>query len=549
MDGQCTTWNHDDGLPVDAVSAIDIDPETHEVWLGTWGGGLVRFSGGRFDTFNQFNSGLAGDLVFDVALKHGRVWAATVGGVSSYDPATDRWELYYPREAHKPHRTVISLKKEGEDLLAVFWKGGAERYDPGANRWTTVPRRPRHSCLPRVSTEPPAAEVLPDGRGPAIAIYGPRNRTVAFPGKKTGIPIEPGRPDLLAVEMSMTLMNADGGYRDTAPFRSVKVSGGYARYGWGLPEDDIVIFAQNPEVAGLVGYLAPDQHYIDAVVCHTEIPWVNVAPPADPPVETNPWVFRCHGDEPRRHALLADRLLDGFGYVRHALVRTTDRAEEVRLDWWRSHLDQRGRAVVADLDWRPSDVDPTDVLAALNRAHPEVVVTGSDKETTARIVREMRTAGMSQLVVVSPECVTDDFASLVGVPPGEVIALDPAAPDPVTGGGGTFSRSYADRNARGRGANDNAYRSFAATDHLLHAINVAGPNREAVRRTLEEMNRNPVGEAHYQEFFEPVPLRMARLEPGGWVFFSLSEYGQEGAGGEKQDAPTQENGGSPEQPR
>jgi len=42
-------WREADGLPFRVVTAIDVDTETGDVWLGLFGGGLARLSGGRFD--------------------------------------------------------------------------------------------------------------------------------------------------------------------------------------------------------------------------------------------------------------------------------------------------------------------------------------------------------------------------------------------------------------------------------------------------------------------------------------------------------------------
>ena len=49
------TWQEKDGLPFKVVTAIDIDPKTGDVWLGLFGGGLARLSGGRFDHWHQLN--------------------------------------------------------------------------------------------------------------------------------------------------------------------------------------------------------------------------------------------------------------------------------------------------------------------------------------------------------------------------------------------------------------------------------------------------------------------------------------------------------------
>ncbi|UCD57809.1 MAG: hypothetical protein JSV16_01485, partial [Candidatus Hydrogenedentota bacterium] len=47
--GKIKSWNEKDGLPWRVVSALAYNPKTGELWIGLFGGGLARFSGGRFD--------------------------------------------------------------------------------------------------------------------------------------------------------------------------------------------------------------------------------------------------------------------------------------------------------------------------------------------------------------------------------------------------------------------------------------------------------------------------------------------------------------------
>ena len=131
-------WTTDDGLPWPVIAAIDVDPRTGDVWLGTFGGGLVRYSFGRFDQFEQFNSGLAGDLVFAVAVDGDYVWAATNSGLSRYDTLGRVWSLHLERRGDTPGQVVTALQKNAGDLYAHIWCGPAKRFDPGSGLWTPV---------------------------------------------------------------------------------------------------------------------------------------------------------------------------------------------------------------------------------------------------------------------------------------------------------------------------------------------------------------------------------------------------------------------------
>ena len=90
--GKIKSWKEKDGLPFQAITAIDVDHNTGDVWLGLFGGGLARFSGGRFDHFHQLNSGLVNDVVYGVAIEGENVWAATTAGCSRYNTRTRRMD-------------------------------------------------------------------------------------------------------------------------------------------------------------------------------------------------------------------------------------------------------------------------------------------------------------------------------------------------------------------------------------------------------------------------------------------------------------------------
>nr|HPM81596.1 hypothetical protein [Candidatus Anammoximicrobium sp.] len=78
--GKIKTWEFKDkdndgkaderySLPWKVITAIDVDKRTGDVWLGLFGGGLARYSAGRFDHFHQLNSGLVNDVVYGIAVQ------------------------------------------------------------------------------------------------------------------------------------------------------------------------------------------------------------------------------------------------------------------------------------------------------------------------------------------------------------------------------------------------------------------------------------------------------------------------------------------------
>jgi ABC-type branched-subunit amino acid transport system substrate-binding protein len=131
--GSWKSWTARDGLPWPAIHAIDVDPRTHDVWLGTWGGGLVRFSAGRFERFDQFTSGLAGDLVFAVRVIGPRIWAATNEGVSVFDWKAGTWDLHLERRTSGPERAVSAIAAVQGRIYAAAWSDAPWLLDESAD--------------------------------------------------------------------------------------------------------------------------------------------------------------------------------------------------------------------------------------------------------------------------------------------------------------------------------------------------------------------------------------------------------------------------------
>jgi ligand-binding sensor domain-containing protein len=129
------TWNEADGLPWRVVSALDVDEKTGDLWIGMFGGGLARFSGGRFDHWHQLNSGLVNDVVYGVAVENDHVWAATTAGASRYNIRTGEWTVY--TEKNSPMEEIWNYgvsANDGKVYLGV-WGSGVLEYDVATGRW------------------------------------------------------------------------------------------------------------------------------------------------------------------------------------------------------------------------------------------------------------------------------------------------------------------------------------------------------------------------------------------------------------------------------
>ncbi len=122
-----TTYTIEDGLAHNGVLSIDVSELTGDVWLGTLGG-LTRWSAGRFETFTQFNSGLANDVIYSVICDGKDVWVATGGGAGHYDTYTREWGIYTERNAPMHEPWTYGVCAGGGKIFIAAWGGGVIEY-------------------------------------------------------------------------------------------------------------------------------------------------------------------------------------------------------------------------------------------------------------------------------------------------------------------------------------------------------------------------------------------------------------------------------------
>jgi ligand-binding sensor domain-containing protein len=133
--GKIKSWSEQDGLPWKVVTGIDVDPKTGDVWLALFGGGLARFSGGRFDHFHQLNSGLVNDVVYAVAVEHDNIWAATTAGASRYNTVTGEWTIFTEKNAPMEEIWNYAVTYSDGKVYLGVWGSGVLEYEIATGRW------------------------------------------------------------------------------------------------------------------------------------------------------------------------------------------------------------------------------------------------------------------------------------------------------------------------------------------------------------------------------------------------------------------------------
>lgn len=133
--GKIRSWREKDGLPWRVVSSLDFNEKTGELWIGLFGGGLARFSGGRFDHFHQLNSGLVNDVVYGVAVENDNIWAATTAGASRYNTVTGKWTIYTEKNSPMEEIWNYGVSYNNGRVYLGIWGSGVLEFDVATERW------------------------------------------------------------------------------------------------------------------------------------------------------------------------------------------------------------------------------------------------------------------------------------------------------------------------------------------------------------------------------------------------------------------------------
>jgi hypothetical protein len=130
-------WREKDGLPFQAVTGIDVDKKSGAVWLGLFGGGLARLSGGRFDHWHQLNSGLVNDVVYGVGIENDNVWCATTAGASRFNTKTGEWAIFTEKNAPMEEiwNYAVKYSPQANKVFLAVWGSGVLEYDVPTGKW------------------------------------------------------------------------------------------------------------------------------------------------------------------------------------------------------------------------------------------------------------------------------------------------------------------------------------------------------------------------------------------------------------------------------
>jgi len=129
------SWNKEQGLPWRVITGLEVDPRTGDLWIALFGGGLARFSGGRFDHWHQLNSGLVNNVVYAVCVQGDNVWASTTAGASRFNTKTGEWTIFTEKNA--PMEEIWNYENccTADKVFLAVWGSGVLEYDVAADKW------------------------------------------------------------------------------------------------------------------------------------------------------------------------------------------------------------------------------------------------------------------------------------------------------------------------------------------------------------------------------------------------------------------------------
>lgn len=282
------------------------------------------------------------------------------------------------------------------------------------------------------------------------------------------------------VRLAFEEENARGGYGGI-PFEIVARNDGLL---WGSSANTLVELAWDQRVWAVIGSVDADSaHVALRVALKAELPMVNVGA-ADPTLtETGiPWIIRTTPDDRQTGYRLARLLFEQEARERVAVLRSSDRYGRAGVREFRDAARRLGRPLPLEILFAPGTHDFTVPLQRIVRADVEAVVLWAGAGDGARIVRQMRTLGMSHRVVGTDRLASDRFLAEAGAAAEGVTMTawpERSASDP--------QRERFEERFKGRFArlpDIFAAHGYDAARLLVQAIRTAGLNRALIRDEL-----------------------------------------------------------------
>ncbi len=301
---------------------------------------------------------------------------------------------------------------------------------------------------------------------------------------------------------------------------------------WGSAADEAVKMAYDEQVWAIFGSInAESTHIALRVALRAELPVVSSAN-SDPTVpETSiPWYFGTMQDDRQQYQTLARRIYTELGLKRVAVLRVSSRYGRFGLSQFLDASRRLGHPVVMEQIFEPGETDYAQQLKVIRDSRPDAVLLVGDEPKAARILMQMRAAGMKQHVFGTYRTLGDTLLKEAGdaaegfeaVYPYDPTRNDPRLLDFIR----RFEARYNEK------PEQFAAMAYDTMNMLLDSICKAGLNRARIHDALANIEEYDGVTGHF--VFDPnqknsAPLFLGTVEHGA-ITYKLATMERQPAG-------------------
>jgi ABC-type branched-subunit amino acid transport system substrate-binding protein len=127
----------ENGLAGRVVTALAIDKNTGDLWIATYGG-ISRYSAGSFQSYTSLDSGLANDVVYDIAVQGELVWSATATGLSRMNLRTGGWTTFDSHNTPMVDPWPVGIAFNQGSLFVATLDSGVFKYEEAKDQWSPL---------------------------------------------------------------------------------------------------------------------------------------------------------------------------------------------------------------------------------------------------------------------------------------------------------------------------------------------------------------------------------------------------------------------------
>ena len=359
-----------------------------------------------------------------------------------------------------------------------------------------------------------------------IGFLGPIEPTVSVATGGKSHEENMGKQMLHGSQLAIEQANAQGGYlKRKIPFELV-ISNDNGL--WGASGEQIVRLAYLYKVWALLGSIdGANSHIAIRVGLKIEIPMMNSGDTDPTFIETNiPWVMRCIGDDRQQAYLLTDYFYRKLGLHRVGIIRASNRYGRFGVREVRDSSRRLGKPVPVEMAYAVGLEDFSLQIDRLKAANVEAVVHWGDAVEGAKILNQMRAAGMKQPYFACDRCLLDEFTQIAGANAEGVVCASPWNPQRTDQKLDAFRVAY-----RKRFNNEEpltyAAHAYDGMNMLIWGIQVAGLNRAKIRDVIAYRTKpwpGVTGDIPLSGCLDDAgDVFLAKRENGAWKFSSRAE--------------------------